>query len=107
MLFEANEIGQAFVEGGSFNAEASCCGKDEGGEDTVLDLAHSFPVHSLGLFVSSEGGLEAHRTVARCVWVKDPYIKKSILRAVPESSRPDVKASTIFGVGCSVVKDFS
>ena len=60
LLFEANEIGQAFVESGGFNAEASCCGKDEGGEDTVLDLAHSFPVHSLlGLFVSSEGGLEA------------------------------------------------
>ena len=54
-LFEANEIGQASVEGGGFNTEASCCGKDEGGEDTVLDFAHSFPVHSLlGLFVSSE-----------------------------------------------------
>ena len=45
LLLEANEIGQAFVEGGGFNAEASCCRKDEGGEDTVLDLVHSAIYH--------------------------------------------------------------
>ena len=47
MFFEANEIGQAFEEGGGFNAEPSCCVKDEGGEDTVLDLAHSFPMREI------------------------------------------------------------
>ena len=36
--------------------------------------------------------------------MKDPYIKKCILRAIPESSRPDVKAGTIFGVNMLAVR---
>ena len=84
LLFTADEIRQALVEGGGFTAKTSGCGKDKGGENTVLNLTHMFPVLSLlGLFVVTEGSLETHGAVAGCVWVEDPYVKKYILDSIP------------------------
>ena len=44
-----------YIEGCGFNAEALWI--EQGGENTVLNLAHSFPIFSLvGLIMMMEGG---------------------------------------------------
>ena len=108
LLFTADEIRQALVEGGGFTVKTSGFGKHKGGENTVLNLTHMFPVLSLlGLFVATEGSLETHEAVAGCVWVEDPYVKKCILDSIPKASCLDVQASTIFCIGSVVIEDFS
>ncbi len=74
----------------------------------MLDLMHTFPILSfLGLFVATEGSLEAQGTIARCVWLEYPNVKKCILVSVPEASRSGVQACAIFFAGSVMVEDFS
>ena len=65
LLFRTDEISQALVKCCGFAAKTSGCGQHKRGEDTMLDLTHTFPILSfLSLFVTTEGSLEIHGAVA-------------------------------------------
>ena len=56
-----NEVSQTLVESSSFNIQTS----------TMFNLTHTFPIFSLlGLFMVTEGRLEAYGPVIRCVRMK-------------------------------------
>ena len=65
----------------------------------------------LDVFMLPIGGNDRSRAVARCIWVKNPYVKICILCSSPEPSGPKYKlgyvkrGSTAFKVpkdGCGV-----
>ena len=81
VVFSTDEVGQTFVESVGFAAKTSSCGQHKGGgggEDTMLNLTHSFTILSLlGLFMVMEGCLKAHGMIGECVWMKIPYVKNA------------------------------
>jgi len=52
----------------------------------------------------AEGCLEAHGVITSCVGMKYPHIQKCILGPVPKTSHSDVDVSTLFSVGCTIVR---
>ena len=65
----------------------------------MLNFPDSLTILSLlSLFVPSVDRRGVCRTVRGCVWVEYPYIKKCILRHVPETSCTNVYTSSIFSV---------
>ena len=74
----------------------------------MFDFSHSFSIFPfLGLFVTTEGGLETHGAVAWCVWVKNPYVNKCMLASIPKASHSDVESCAVFSVGCVMVENFT
>ena len=108
-LFPCESIHQAFVKGCGFTSPPPQWWRtQEAWRRPMLDITNTLAIcpflDVLMLFV---GWRDGNRAVARCIRVKNPYIKICILSSRPESSCTDIETSIISSDSCTMDQGFT